>query len=488
MILRWICERDDKVWLYPIERCIYCKGPITKQKSRKAKVIGITKVNIPSLMHPIIPYNIILLEDEYGNKMPKKTMKDYNIGEDYIVEKAKTENAVIIKKVKYDLGESLRSSLELLKFYDIGENDKVIIKPSIIEPAYGYQAVATNSKILDALLPYLKENGVKDVVVAEQAMIGNDTLASAKKSGILDVCKKHNVNFVDLRKCEYVEKVVDGFIFKIAKDFFDRKIINIPVMKTNSQLGISGAAENMLRVADEGTQKRMFADDIEKTLPRLLKTLPNFLTIGDAIIGLQGQGPTLLGEPAFLNLLFVSKDPVALDTIFVEMGLLPTPEYIKEAASLGIGNNDVKLMEIVGDELEAIKLHLKPAEKGVSAHPRIKLIDGKANPYIFNSALKMTAKLVGLLGEEINLVIGSEITKDMVADKKRLVVYGKEAFQKVKEWGIIPLAEIPEDVDDLEKIMLLKSVLENPDKKKITVTDKLKSKIMGFGAKIKENF
>lgn len=488
MIIRWVCERDNKKWLYPVKKCIYCKGPITKQKGKKIKVIGITKVNIPSPMHPIIPYNIILLEDEYGNRMPKKTIKDYKIGDSYIIEKAKTENAVIITKVKYDLGESLRESLELLKSYDIKENEKVIIKPSVIEPAYGHHAVTTNPKILHELIIHLKENNIKDIIVAEQALLGNDTIASAKKAGILKVCEQQEINFIDLRKSDYVEKEVDGFRFKIAKEFFGRKIINIPVMKTNSQFGISGAVENMLRVADEETQKRMFAEDIEKTLPRLLKALPNFLTIGDATVGQQGQGPTSLGEPAFLNMIFISKDAVALDTVFIEMGLLPAPGYIKEAASLGIGNSDAKSIEIVGDELEAIKFHLKPAEKGISAHPRIRLIDGKANPYIFNSALKMTAKLVGLLGEEINLIIGSEITKDMIVGKKRLVVYGKQASQKLKEFGITPLAEIPEDVDDMEKIMLLKSILENPDKKKITVADKMKSKLIRFGAKIKDNF
>jgi len=274
MIIRWICEKDNKKWIYPIEKCIYCKGPVTKQKSRKAKIIGLTKVNIPSPMHPIIPYNVILLEDKYGNRMPKKTMKNHKIGDEYVFEKAKTDGAVVVTKIKYDLMEALKESLDLLKSYDIGENDRVLIKPSIIEPAYGYQAVTTNPKLLDALIDYLKEKKVKDIIVAEQSMIGNDTMASAKKSGILDVCKKQGVDFVNLEKYEYIEKAVDDFKFEIAKNFLDRKIINIPVMKTNSQISISGAIENMTRVVDEETQKVMFAQDIEKTLPKLLKALP----------------------------------------------------------------------------------------------------------------------------------------------------------------------------------------------------------------------
>ena len=114
MIIRWLCEKDNKKWLYPIEKCIYCKGPITKQISRKAKVIGITKVNIPSPLHPIIPYYVILLEDEYGNNLPKNTMKEYKIGEIYELKLATRDDAVKITKRTYDGEEYPKDSLKLV--------------------------------------------------------------------------------------------------------------------------------------------------------------------------------------------------------------------------------------------------------------------------------------------------------------------------------------------------------------------------------------
>ncbi len=488
MIIRWVSEDGKRKWIYPIKKDIYTKGSIIKQVSKKAKVIGITKVNIPSPMHPIIPYHIILLEDEHGNRMPKKTMKNYKIGDVYEINPAATNDAVIITKIKYDIYEYLKESIELLYDYNISAADKILIKPSIIEPAYSYQAVTTNSELLNALVAYLKEKGAKDIVVAEQAMLGNDTMASAKKAGILDVCKKQEIPFIDLRNSECMEKTSDGFTFRIAKEILERKVINVPVMKTNSQIIISGAMENMLRVVDGDTQKKMFKEDINKTLPKLIKILPKFLTIGDAIIGLQGNGPTLLGEPAFLNMLFLSKDPVALDAVFSEAGILTTPRYVKIAPLLDAGNSDTKKIEIIGDELEASKCPLKAAEKNATAHTKIKLIDGNADPYTYNTALKIAAKLVGLLGEDINLVIGSLITKDMLKGKTRLVVYGKDAIKQMNVLGIKAIAEIPEDIDDTEKVMLLKSVLQNPDKENITPIDKLKSKIAGFGMKIKNKF
>src|SRR3989338_1554999 len=114
MIIRWVCENCNKKWIYPIEKCVYCKGNITKQKGTKIKVVGITKVMIPSPMHPVIPYNIILLQDEHGNRIPKKTMKDYKIGDDYIEQKARTDDAVSVVKVKYDIYEAIKEALGLL--------------------------------------------------------------------------------------------------------------------------------------------------------------------------------------------------------------------------------------------------------------------------------------------------------------------------------------------------------------------------------------
>src|SRR3989338_4099999 len=114
MIIRWVCEKDNKKWMYPIQKCIYCKGPIKKQISRKAKVIGITKVNIPSPMHPAVPYNVILLEDEHGNRMPKKTMREYNIGDSYVEPKASSEDAVSVVRVKYDIYEAVKHAIGLV--------------------------------------------------------------------------------------------------------------------------------------------------------------------------------------------------------------------------------------------------------------------------------------------------------------------------------------------------------------------------------------
>jgi uncharacterized protein (DUF362 family) len=484
MIIRWVCEKDKKKWLYPIEKCIYCRQPVKKVITKKSKIIGITKVNIPSPMHPIIPYYILLLEDENGNRLPKKVMKERFIGQAYELKPVSNINSLIIMKIKYDVKSYLEESMKLIPQYHLNPDEKILIKVSAIEPAYSYQSVTTNPKMLDALISYLKGQGVKNIEVAEQSWPGYDTMKSIKKSGLLDVCKKHSVGFLDLSKEDYEDLVIDGLQYKIAKCAFSRKVINLPVMKTNSQIVISGALENMMRFTDSETQRMMFNEGIEKTLPQLIKKLPKFLSIGDATIGMEGQGPTSSGEPAFLNMLFISGDPVALDTAFIEMGMLPIPKYIQESQRIGVGS---KASEVVGDELNATKFYLKPAERNAGPHPNIFIIDGMAPPNILSSALKISSKLLGLLGNDINLVIGSHLDRSMFLDKDRLVFYGKDAIRKIEELGLNPLAAIPEEMDEIEKISILKGILEDPEKKSLNIADKIKSKIAKYGSKLMRN-
>ena len=412
MIIRWICEKCNKKWIYPIERCLYCKGGIVKQRGTKIKVVGFTKVNISSLLHPVVPYNILLLEDEFGNRLPKKTMKDYKIGDVYVEQKATTYDAVSVIKVKYDIYEALIDSINLINGVDLNSDDRVLVKPSIIAPAYPYQAVNTNPYFLDALLTILFEHRIKkeNIIVAEQALIGSDVVDAASKAGILEICRKNGVKFVDISKGPFEEIESHGFTYHIFKESLRSKVINTPIMKTNFQLGISGALENISRLVDEDTQRRMYFNNVDETLPNLVDIIPNVITIADATNAMQAQGPLASGEPAFLNLILASKNAAALDIVFCEISMMQIPPH----AINSIGTMKAKPIEVVGNEIDALKYPLKAPVPNDTLHCDIKVIDGKACPSCLKIMYNLTSKLVGLRGEQINLVMGSIITRDML--------------------------------------------------------------------------
>jgi uncharacterized protein (DUF362 family) len=363
MILRWVCNKCNKKWIYPIEKCIYCKEKIEKQIGKEMKVIGNTTVNIPCPPHPIVPYNIIMVQDEHGNKMPKKVMKEYKIGDIYTREGSDDESAVSIVKIKYDIYEAVKESLNLIKA-DI-KDGKILIKPNIFASAHSYLALTTNPEVVRALLDYLIELGVKkeNITIAEQVQFG-EAEKSFKRSGFADLAKEYGVKLVDLSQTKFVEKEADGFKFDISEEVLNKDlIVNVPVLKTHLLLGISGALENMTRVISMKSYKEL-EKDMDKAIKGigvLNKFIGKYITLGDGSIGMQGNGPGQYGEPAFLNMILASKDPVALDKVFTEIGLLRDAKHVQAAADLGVGSADLIDITIVGDALDACRRELKPA-------------------------------------------------------------------------------------------------------------------------------
>ena len=101
-------------------------------------------------------------------------------------------------------------------------------------------------------------------------------------------------------------------------------------------------------------------EEIAQAIALLNKSL-KYITIGDGTIGMQGNGPAQYGEPAFLNMILASKDPVALDSVFKEIALLRQVPYLDVAEKLGVGTADIREITIVGEELGACQRELKPA-------------------------------------------------------------------------------------------------------------------------------
>ena len=69
----------------------------------------------------------------------------------------------------------------------------------------------------------------------------------------------------------------------------------------------------------------------------------------------------MYGEPAFLNRILVSQDPVAIDKVFQEMCLLRKVPHVEKCGEEGIGENDLMGIPIVGDELDACRVEIKQA-------------------------------------------------------------------------------------------------------------------------------
>jgi uncharacterized protein (DUF362 family) len=359
--IRWICEKCDKKWIHPVEKCLYCNGDIKKQIGTNLKVIGVTKVHAPSPLHPIVPYNILMLGDENGNRMPKKTIKDYNVEDSYEDKADSSENTVAVVKIKYDFYEAVKEALELMGDVEVNENTKILIKPNLAIPGYSYIGICTNPRVLAGLIQYLIEKGAKkeNITIAEQSFFV-PLEKIAKKSGIDNVIKKFGVNYVDISKTEFEEKQEREFTFEVSKIVNDFDLIlNVPVIKTDMIVGIDGAFENLTRFLSKKTFDELAKDPKKavSALTLLPKIFPKFITIGDASIGMQGNGPGMNGVPGFYNLIFAARNPVVHDKAVQEVFCLRKLPYVELAGKLGFG--DISNINFTGNELESLRRDIK---------------------------------------------------------------------------------------------------------------------------------
>jgi uncharacterized Fe-S center protein len=149
------------------------------------------------------------------------------------------------------------------------------------------------------------------------------------------------------------------------------KIISIPKIKTHMMTVYSGAVKNLFGIIPggyKGEYHLRFEDvrDFADLLIDICLFAKPALTVMDAVIGMEGYGPTA-GTPRKVGLILAGTDPFALDVAATELiGLeqekVPT---IKKSIERGLCTGKIEDVEILGEDLRkvAVKSFKKPTVK-----------------------------------------------------------------------------------------------------------------------------
>ena len=330
------CPKCNKVWQYPIEKCPECFLNLERIKSKNIKVIGVSKVTIPTMPHPSVPYFVLLLEDENGNKWVQKSIKEYKIGaafgeprskgrDKFQVESFQNKNSVAIWRAKYDFLEPIEKLIELLGGISINQDSKILILPTLISPTHPHFAQNTRPEILDALLKFLIKQGVnaKNISVASQSFNDFPIEACAKKSRLADIAAGYGVRLINLVEKGF-QKENPGF--EVTKLLSKNDLtINLPILKIDSKLGVKGALYNLTKLLKkESFESKKNTLGEEKLLTELKNALPKILTIADGTKILKSNGMN-----TFLGVIMISFNPLNLDRVFAEISMISLPEYLK---------------------------------------------------------------------------------------------------------------------------------------------------------------
>lgn len=243
--------------------------------------------------------------------------------------------------------ESLKCGLELLGGVEtlIAKEEKILLKPNLLKKAEVERAVITHPMVVGMFAKLLRESGYESMSLSDSCGMGstNKVIKGTGMDTYLEQLDIPAVDFSDGVTVKYSEGV-QAKEFILAKELTEADcVISLCKMKTHQLERITGAVKNSygfiygLHKAKGHTQYPS-ADSFARMLVDLNKCVKPRLFVMDGITAMEGNGPGS-GEPVPMNVMLMSTDPVALDSVFCHLvhlkpQMVPT-NYHGEKMGLG---------------------------------------------------------------------------------------------------------------------------------------------------------
>ena len=262
-----------------------------------------------------------------------------------------------------ELAESLDSLLKeiggLSKFINSG--DKVLLKINLLMGKSPEAAVTTNPELIRILARKIKKLGAEVIIADSPGGPFNEKLLKRayQKAGLYEMAAEEGIKLnynTDSKKVEHIEGNINKS-FQLASYLEEADlVINLPKMKTHGLTMYTGAVKNLFGcipgvLKAEYHLRMQSVYDFSRMLNDLAGLVKPKLTIMDAVVGMEGEGPSN-GKAKEFNYLLASTSPYYLDLAAVRlMGIRPEELVPSIKAALDDGIINKSKLEIKGDEL-----------------------------------------------------------------------------------------------------------------------------------------
>jgi uncharacterized protein (DUF362 family) len=248
--------------------------------------------------------------------MPQKTVKIF---------RARDSISEILKQAVKDAG--------------LRRKRRIFVKPNLSHPEY-VPGVVTNPTLTYELVSLLRDCA-EEVVVGESDGFNYPCRLAFEKTGTEAAVKKAGGTVVNLSEDKVVEvKFHSNSALKklfLPKTLLDADaVVDLSLMKTHEFMTYSGAIKNLFGCVP--SNKRIYLHPyLPEVLYRLYSILEPQLTLMDARVGIEGNGPTK-GKPVKMGLMLTSNCALATDIIAAKIMRLSWKEtylnYIAQKTGL----------------------------------------------------------------------------------------------------------------------------------------------------------
>ena len=256
----------------------------------------------------------------------------------------------------------------------IPKDAKILLKPNLLKKAEVEKAVITHPVVVGAFARILRESGYENIVLADSCGHGT-TQAVIRGTGMDAYLEKYHIPAIDYSegvKTAYPQGI-QAKEFILPKELLEQDcVISLSKMKTHALERITGAVKNSYGFVygfhkAKGHTQYPSADSFARMLIDLNKCVAPKLYVMDGIVAMEGNGPGS-GDPVPMNVLLMSTDPVALDSVFSRLVYLK-PEMVPtnyHGEKMGLGTwkeEEITLLTTPDGEIsvaEAVKKYGNP--------------------------------------------------------------------------------------------------------------------------------
>lgn len=254
---------------------------------------------------------------------------------------------------------------------------RVVIKPNFVSDTC--QLAATHVDAVRAFLDFCKPFYSRTITIAEGSY--QDTEKAFKNFHYYKLRNRYNIKFLDLNEdetcaCQIFDKHLNLVPAKMAKTICQSDfLISICPPKTHDSVQVTLSLKNIVvsGLHDVWQRTSVFGRHLRKNLHQgykainlslalLAKKFHPHLSIIDGFEGMEGEGPTH-GSAVKTRWAIASLDFLAADSLAcLLMGFeLKEIGYLTYCSYLGLGETDIKKMEILGkSSLAKLRRKFKP--------------------------------------------------------------------------------------------------------------------------------
>lgn len=229
------------------------------------------------------------------------------------------------------------------------EGRSVLLKPNLLSARPPEDAVTTHPGLVLAVARLAQAEGARDVLVGDSPG-GRVTRTEEvwERTGLAAALEGSGARLVRFDRPTPVRTAEDSPVPEIpisAVALEAEVIINLPKLKTHGLTVLTCAVKNMFGCVPGAAKAQLHVAapspaSFAKCLAEVLEATRPALSIVDAVVAMQGNGPSA-GEPVHTGCLIAGEDPVAVDVVGARLlsldpGQVPT---IAECVRRGLGSD-----------------------------------------------------------------------------------------------------------------------------------------------------